>query len=104
MFIRFKIPTILFAVFVLIIKTSAQTPDGKEMRGVWIATVKNLDYPSSKFLSSEEQKKEFTDMLDYFSKIGINAVFFQIRPAADAFFPSKYEPWSEWLTGKQGKA
>ncbi len=83
---------------------SGQTPDGKEMRGVWIATVKNLDYPSSGFLSVEEQKKEFTDMLDYFSETGINAIFFQVRPAADAFYDSKYEPWSEWLTGKQGKA
>ncbi len=76
----------------------------REMRGVWVATVKNLDYPSSGFLSVEEQKREFTDMLDYFTEIGINAVFFQVRPAADAFYPSKYEPWSEWLTGKQGKA
>ena len=84
--------------------TYAQTPDGKEMRGVWIASVKNLDYPSSGFLSVNEQKKEFVDMLDYFSEIGINAVFFQVRPAADAFFPSTYEPWSEWLTGTQGKA
>ena len=82
----------------------SQTPNGKEMRGVWIATVKNLDYPSSGFLTVKQQKEEFIDMLDYFSEIGINAVFFQVRPAADAFFPSKYEPWSEWLTGKQGKA
>jgi len=84
--------------------TYAQTPDGTEMRGVWIASVKNLDYPSSGFLNVKEQKKEFIDMLDYFSEIGINAVFFQVRPAADAFFPSTYELWSEWLTGTQGKA
>ncbi len=96
----------LFFVLILFISETnfAQAPDGKEMRGVWIATVKNLDYPSSGFLSVKEQKKEFVDMLDYFSEIGINAVFFQVRPAADAFFPSKYEPWSEWLTGEQGKA
>ena len=53
---------------------------------------------------TEEQKKEYIDMLDYFSGIGINAVMFQIRPAADAFYESDIEPWSEWLTGKQGKA
>ncbi len=90
--------------FSFLINLSAQTPEGREMRGVWIATVKNLDYPSSGFLTVKQQKDEFIEMLDYFSEIGINAVFFQVRPAADAFFPSKYEPWSEWLTGKQGKA
>ncbi len=90
--------------FILLHYAEAQTADGKEMRGVWIATVKNLDYPSSGFLSSEEQKREFKELLNFYSQIGINAIFFQVRPAADAFFPSKYEPWSEWLTGKQGKA
>ena len=43
-------------------------------------------------------------MLDYFSETGINAVMFQVRPAADAFYASEFEPWSEWLTGEQGKA
>ena len=95
---------ILTFFFCVEINISAQTIDRNEMRGVWIATVKNLDYPSSGFLSVKQQKKEFIEMLNYFSEIGINAVFFQVRPAADAFFPSKYEPWSEWLTGKQGKA
>ncbi len=76
----------------------------EEMRGAWIATAKNIDFPSSKYLSSAEQKQEFTEMLDLFADIGINAVMVQVRPAADAFFPSEFEPWSEWLTGKQGKA
>ena len=96
-----------FYIFILFLSAQtgkAQATDGREMRGVWIATVKNLDYPSSGFLSTAEQKKEFIDLLNYYSKTGINAVFFQVRPAADAFFPSEYEPWSEWLTGKQGKA
>lgn len=83
---------------------SAQNERGEEMRAVWIATVKNIDFPSYKFLSVEEQKKEYIDLLDYFSEIGINAVMFQIRPAADAFYASEFEPWSEWLTGEQGKA
>ncbi len=76
----------------------------EEMRGVWIATTKNIDYPSNKHLSVRQQKAEFIKLLNLFSEIGINAVILQIRPAADAFFPSKFEPWSEWLTGKQGKA
>ncbi len=99
---RFLLNIILL--LLISINLSSQEKISSEMRAVWIATVKNVDYPSNKNLSVEEQKKEFIDMLDVFSKIGINAVFFQVRPAADAFFQSDYEPWSEWLTGKQGKA
>jgi len=83
---------------------NSQEIEKPEMRAVWVATVKNIDFPSYAKLSVDEQKKEFTDMLDNFSEIGINAIMFQVRPAADAFFPSEFEPWSEWLTGKQGKA
>jgi uncharacterized lipoprotein YddW (UPF0748 family) len=82
----------------------SQHVEAQEMRAVWIATAKNIDYPSNKYLTSEQQQKEFTDILDMYQKIGMNAIMFQIRPAADAFYPSPYEPWSEWLTGNQGKA
>jgi len=82
----------------------AQNEKGEEMRAVWIATVKNIDFPADKFSTVEEQKKEFIEMLDVFSEIGINAVMLQVRPAADAFYASDIEPWSEWLTGKQGQA
>ncbi len=99
-----KIVVCFVLVFIHTFNSHAQSDEVPEMRAVWIATVKNLDFPSNKFLSVEEQKKEFTEMLDYFSEIGINAIIFQVRPAADAFYASKYEPWSEWLTGKQGKA
>ena len=95
---------IIFWVLCFILSIEAQNENKPEMRAVWIATVKNIDYPSYKKLTVEEQKKEFIDMLNTFSEIGINAVMFQVRPAADAFFPSEYEPWSEWLTGEQGKA
>jgi uncharacterized lipoprotein YddW (UPF0748 family) len=73
-----------------------------EFRGVWVATVGNIDFPSSKFLSSDAQKEEFIHLLDMHKRNGMNAVVVQIRPAADAFYPSQYEPWSEFLTGKQG--
>jgi uncharacterized lipoprotein YddW (UPF0748 family) len=82
----------------------AQTNYNNEMRGVWMATTKNIDWPSNKYLSPEKQRTEFRQLLNLFQSIGLNAVFVQIRPAADAFFPSPYEPWSEWLCGKQGKA
>lgn len=54
-------------------------------------------------MSTEQQKAEFIKLLDLHQKNGMNAVLVQIRPAADAFFPSKYEPWSVYLTGKQGE-
>lgn len=75
-----------------------------EFRAVWVATVQNIDWPSKKGLSSEQQKQEFTDLLDMNQLNGMNAVIVQIRPSADAFYPSEYEPWSEYLTGKQGAA
>lgn len=74
-----------------------------EMRAAWIATVDNIDWPSRGNYNTEAQKKEFTDLLDMHQRNGMNAVVVQVRPATDAFFPSPYEPWSEWLTGKQGR-
>ncbi|MDN5201343.1 family 10 glycosylhydrolase [Fulvivirgaceae bacterium BMA10] len=76
----------------------------REMRAVWIATVKNIDWPSRPGLSSEEQKNEFRKIISFHQLNGINAAIVQIRPAADAFYQSRLEPWSEWLTDQQGKA
>jgi uncharacterized lipoprotein YddW (UPF0748 family) len=73
-----------------------------EFRGVWVATVGNIDFPSSKFLSTEAQKAEFIKLVEMNKRNGMNALIVQIRPASDAFYPSEYEPWSEFLTGKQG--
>lgn len=74
-----------------------------EFRGVWVATVENIDWPSSKYLNADSQKAEFIKLLDMHKANGMNAMIVQVRPAADAFYPSQYEPWSEWLTGKQGQ-
>lgn len=82
----------------------AQENIKKEFRGVWVATVENIDWPSSKNLSSEKQKEELIQLLDLFKSMNFNAVIFQIRPAADAFYNSKYEPWSSWLNGENDKA
>lgn len=73
-----------------------------EFRGVWIATVQNIDWPSKRGLPADQQKAEFIKILDLHKRNGMNAIVMQIRPAADAFYPSEYEPWSEYLTGKQG--
>lgn len=85
-------------------KNTENRPPKYEMRAVWVATVDNIDWPSRKVLSSEQQQQEFIALLNYHKKLGINAVFVQIRAAADAFYAKGNEPWSEWLTGKQGKA
>lgn len=75
----------------------------REFRGVWIATVSNIDWPSKPGLPAEKQKQEFIDLLNFHHNLGINAVIVQIRPASDALYNSNYEPWSYWLTGKQGR-
>ena len=82
----------------------AQNPPQYEFRGVWVATVENIDWPSKKGLPTEQQKAEFIKLLDLHKQNGMNAILMHIRPAADAFYPSKLEPWSEYLTGQQGLA
>ncbi len=75
-----------------------------EFRGVWIATVDNIDWPARGMTDVVAQKAEFIRQLDMHKRNGMNAVIVQVRPAADAFYPSELEPWSQWLTGVQGKA
>ena len=75
-----------------------------EFRGVWITTVNNIDWPSGRDNDPAKQRADFIRILDMHQKNGMNAMIVQVRPAADAFYPSPYEPWSQWLTGVQGKA
>ena len=74
-----------------------------EFRGVWIATVDNIDWPQNGQWDPEKQKADFIRLLDMHQRNGMNAIIVQVRPAADAFYPSPYEPWSQWLTGVQGQ-
>lgn len=77
---------------------------GKAMKGAWISTVFNLDWPSTASAGNEtKQKKEFDSMLDKLKTIGYNAVFVQVRPSADSLYASQLVPWSKVLTGTQGK-
>ena len=75
-------------------------PD-REIRAVWVATVTRIDFPASNVESL--QKEEYLKYLDIFEKYNLNAVIFQIRPCSDAFYNSPYEPWSQYITGTQGK-
>ncbi len=75
-----------------------------ELRGVWISTVSNIDYPSTQTTDPAILKKEMLSILDHCKKMGFNTVFFQVRPCGDAFYKSEIFPWSRYLTGTQGKA
>lgn len=75
-----------------------------EFRGVWIATVDNIDWPPRGESDPARQRAAFIKQLDMHKRNGMNAVIVQVRPSADAFYASSYEPWSQWLTGKQGQA
>jgi uncharacterized lipoprotein YddW (UPF0748 family) len=79
-------------------------PLAREFRGVWVATVSNMDWPSKRMLSTSEQQAELLALLDQAAALRLNAVVFQVRPAGDALYASKLEPWSEYLTGVQGRA
>lgn len=83
----------------------AEPPDiPREFRAAWVATVDNIDWPSSRTLSADQQKAEMIHILDTAVALKLNAIIFQVRPSCDALYASKLEPWSEYLTGRQGQA
>jgi len=80
-----------------------QAAPKQQLRAEWIASVTNIDWPSQRGLTANQQKAELIRWYDEAVALGLNAVVVQIRPTADAFWPSPYEPWSQWLTGTQGQ-
>ncbi len=84
-------------------KTVVSASEG-ELRGIWISTVANIDYPSKQTTDPELLKQEIIHILDHCKSMGFNAVFFQVRPAGDALYRSEIFPWSRYLTGTQGVA
>ena len=78
-------------------------PITHEMRGLWVATVRNIDWPSSSALTADQQRAELNDLLDRAKATGFNAIFLQVRSAGDAMYASPLEPWSASLTGVQGR-
>ena len=81
-----------------------ESADEEEFRGMWVATVINLDYPSKTGLTVAEMKSEADEILDSCAAMGFNAVIFQVRPCGDALYKSDIYPWSQYLTGTQGVA
>ncbi len=97
-----KYISFIFCLFVVAV-LHAQ-PNKRELRAAWIATVANIDWPSKQGLPAGEQQAQFITRLDELKALGCNAVIVQIRPSSDALYESKLEPWSHYLTGKQGAA
>ena len=79
-------------------------PASTEMRGVWVTSAYNLDFPSRQGMSPADMRSEIDEILNRAYVLGINAVFVQVRPAADALYQSDYFPWSTMITGTQGRA
>jgi len=99
----------LLTLFISIFLTAAaqgrptQRPE-REFRAAWIATVANIDFPTRKTLTVEEQRAELLRALELAESLKLNAVVFQVRPQCDALYKSDIEPWSEFLTGEMGRA
>ena len=75
-------------------------PRSREMRGVWVATVENIDFP--KHADAASFKRDYIRLVENLRKANFNTVLFQVRPMNDAFYPSKLAPWSRWMTGREG--
>lgn len=93
---------VLISIIHLSLKAQENNIPKYEMRAVWIASVANIDWPTEKGLSARQQQNEYVDLLDSLASINVNAVIVQIRPQGDAFYISSLEPWSEFISGKQG--
>jgi len=76
----------------------------REMRGLWIATVANIDWPSRSSLPADQQRAELVDILTRAQTTGINTIVLHVRPAGDALYESALEPWGVMLTGTQGSS
>lgn len=96
--------TLLTLCLVAVLCGTIAAQSKRELRAAWIATVANIDWPSIEAVGRADlQKQELLAMLDKLEALHFNAVVFQIRPTADAFYMSELEPLSSWLTGKQGQ-
>ncbi len=96
-----RIITIVALTFLCISLSTAKSPPKREFRGAWFPTVVNSTWRN---MSVDEIKTDIIRYLDLFKKLNINAVIFQVRPQGDAMYISEIEPWSRFLTGKQGEA
>lgn len=101
-------PAVVFLLAIVLARAAvAQQPVPeplREFRGAWVATVHNIDWPSKPGLPAAQMKAELRAILDRAVELRLNAIVFQVRPACDALYASKLEPWSQFLTGEMGRA
>ncbi|MBA2434196.1 MAG: family 10 glycosylhydrolase [Chthoniobacterales bacterium] len=97
---------ILFRLFLVLLFSLGTlrpaTAAEREFRGAWVATVYNLDWPSKPGLPAATQKAQLRALLDRAAALKLNAILLQVRPASDALYASKKEPWSKFLSGSAG--
>ncbi len=99
-----RILSILLVLTMLIPAAYAAQPAQDGMRGVWVATVANIDYPTRQGMTADELRQEADTILDNIVSMGLNAVFLQVRPSADALYQSSLFPWSRYVSGTAGQA
>ena len=99
---KFKTVILALVLILPLFRLDAFADTNTEMRGVWVSSVYNMDWPQTKN-NITAQKKEYTDLLDKLKSVEMNTVIVQIRPKSDALYKSSINPWSEYLTGTQGK-
>ena len=72
-----------------------------EVRGVWVSNVANIDTPRG--LPMDEYKSHLIKIIETVASYNMNTIIFQVRPTNDAYYPSKLNPWSRFITGEEGK-
>ncbi|WNX83728.1 family 10 glycosylhydrolase [Agathobaculum sp. NTUH-O15-33] len=99
-----RILPILLLLCLLVPAASAARIPEEGLHGVWVSSVYNIDYPSKQGLTVDELKSEADAILDNVAAMGLNAVFLQVRPSADALYESALFPWSRYVSGTCGEA
>lgn len=99
---RLTFALIPFFFLFFVINLEAQNPK-REFRGVWVATVTNIDFPNRKGQSPTDLESDWRELVSFYEERNFNAIIAQIRPVSDAFYSSKLAPWSRFLTGQQGQ-
>ena len=99
-----RIFSVILVLTMLLPVAYAAQPAKDGMRGVWVSTVYNIDYPSAQGLSADALKSEADAILDNVAAMGLNTVFLQVRPSADALYQSNLFPWSRYVSGTAGQA
>lgn len=102
--VRNRIFSIVLILTLMLPQAGATQTAQDGLRGVWVSSVYNIDYPSRPGLDTDTLKAEADTILDHIKAMGLNAVFLQVRPSADALYPSAYFPWSRYLSGTPGQA